>query len=64
MKQKTLKTAKKRITNVTPNGKLMRRTLSTQHLTTGKSKRTLRGSTKKTVISQADTNKIRKMIGC
>lgn len=62
MKQKTVKTASKRITNVTPNGKLMRRKLSAQHLTTGKSKRSLRDSTKKTSISTADSAKIKKLI--
>ena len=62
MKQKTVKTARKRITNVTKSGKLMRRKLSAQHLTTGKSKRALRGSTKKDVISKADSAKIKKMI--
>ena len=62
MKAKTVKTARKRITNVTKNGKLMRRKLSAQHLTTGKSKRTLRNSTKKVAMSQADTKKIRKLI--
>ena len=62
MKAKTVKTARKRITNITKNGKLMRRKLSAQHLTTGKSKRTLRNSTKKVALSQADTKKIRKLI--
>jgi len=62
MKAKTVKTARKRITSVTKNGKLMRRKLSAQHLTTGKSKRTLRNSTKKVAMSQADTKKIRKLI--
>ena len=62
MKLKTLKTARKRITNITKNGILMRRKLSTQHLTTGKSKRALQGSTKKVAIHKADAKKIKKLI--
>lgn len=62
MKLKTLKTARKRITNITKNGKLMRRNTSAQHLTTGKSKRTLQGSNKKSVIHKADAKKIKKLI--
>jgi len=62
MKAKTVKTAKKRIVNVTKNGKLMRRKLTGQHLTTGKSKRTLRNSTKTTPLSHADSKRIKKLI--
>ncbi|AKM82604.1 TPA: 50S ribosomal protein L35 [Candidatus Berkelbacteria bacterium] len=62
MKAKTVKTASKRITNVTKTGKLMRRKLSGQHLTTGKSKRTLRNSTKKMALTHADYRKIAKML--
>lgn len=62
MKQKTVKSAKKRVIKVTKNGKIIRRTLSGQHRTTGKSKRVLRASNKKTTISKSDTKKIKRMI--
>jgi len=62
MKHKTVKSAKKRIVNVTKSGKIMRRNLSAQHLTKGKSKRTLRGSNKKSAISSADRKKIKRLI--
>ena len=62
MKQKTVKSAKKRIVKVTKNGKIIRRTISGQHRTTGKSKRVLRASNKKTTISKADKKNIKNMI--
>jgi len=62
MKQKTVKSAKKRIVNVTSRGKLLRRNISAQHLTQGKSKRTLRGSNKKSQFSKADRKNIKKLI--
>lgn len=62
MKHKTGKSAKKRIVSITKSGKLMRRNISAQHLTSGKSKRVLRGSNKKQELAQADRNKIKKLI--
>lgn len=62
MKQKTVKSAKKRIVKITKNGKIIRRTISGQHRTTGKSKRVLRASNKKTSVSKADKNKFKKLI--
>jgi ribosomal protein L35 len=62
MKQKTVKSAKKRVIKITKKGKILRRTLSAQHLTTGKSKRVLRSSNKKTVIKNADKNKLKRMV--
>lgn len=62
MKPKTVKSARKRVIKITKNGKIMRRTPSAQHLTSGKSKRVLRASNKKQTISKKDEKKIRKLI--
>ncbi len=62
MKQKTVKSAKKRVVKITKRGKLLRRKLSGQHLAAGKSKRTLRASNKKTAIAASDVQKIKRMI--
>lgn len=63
MKFKTVKSAKKRVLRVTKNGIVLRRTLSGQHLAAGKSKRTLRNSTKQKSVDLVDAKKIKKMIG-
>lgn len=62
MKAKVVKSAKKRITNVTKSGKFLHRRLSAQHLTSGKSKRVLRASNKTSDISKADFKKIKSLI--
>jgi ribosomal protein L35 len=62
MKQKTVKSAQKRVVKISGRGKILRRTLSGQHLAAGKSKRTLRASNKKRVISSSDTKKFKRMI--
>ncbi|OGD56399.1 hypothetical protein A2V71_04675 [Candidatus Berkelbacteria bacterium RBG_13_40_8] len=62
MKQKTVKSAKKRVVKVTKSGKLLRRKISAQHLAAGKSKRTLRASNKKTAIASSDVKKMKRMI--
>jgi len=62
MKQKTIKSARKRIIKITKRGKLLRRRLSAQHLAVGKSKRTLRSAGKKSTVSSADRKKIKRLI--
>lgn len=62
MKAKTYKSAKKRVLRVTKSGIILRRTLSGQHLTHGKSKRVLRSSNKQSVISLKDAPKLKKLI--
>jgi len=62
MKQKTVKSARKRIIKITKRGKFLRRKLSGQHLASGKSKRTLRASNKKTTISSSDIKKLKRMV--
>lgn len=57
-KLKTRKAVAKRITNITKNGKILRRATSAQHRTTGKSSRTLRQAKMKEAITPADVKKI------
>lgn len=61
MKIKTVKSASKRIIK-TGRGKFRRRNLSAQHLTAGKSKRTLRAQNKSQQISAADISKLKKLV--
>ena len=61
MKQKTVKSAKKRVV-LSGKGKFLRRRLSAQHLAAGKSKRVKRAANKKLIISQADVRKIKRMV--
>lgn len=61
MKQKTVKTATKRF-RFTKTGKILRRTISAQHLTAGKSKRTLRKNTKMQSVSISDKKNIKQMV--
>lgn len=61
MKQKTVKSAKKRV-SISGKGKFLRRRLSAQHLAAGKSKRVKRNANKKIEISQADSIKIKRMV--
>jgi len=62
MKLKTVKSAKKRIVKITKNGKIIQRKLSAQHLTAGKSKRTLRNKRKTAVMSDANVKNIKKLV--
>jgi len=62
MKLKTVKSAKKRILNITKNNKLIRRKASAQHLVAGKSKRTISSARKTDTIAPADARNIRKML--
>ncbi|MFA6492551.1 MAG: 50S ribosomal protein L35 [Patescibacteria group bacterium] len=61
MKQKTIKTAAKRVTK-TKSGLIQRRTLSAQHLTQGKSKRALKASGRPQTVSSADVKNIKRMV--
>lgn len=62
MKQKTVKTAKKRILKTTKAGKLLRRKLSGQHLTQGKSKRVMSATGKSQAVAKADQKRIKRLI--
>lgn len=62
MKLKTVKSAQKRIANITKRGKLIRRKLSAQHLVSGKTKRTRQNSAKKQVVAKADSKKIKRLL--
>lgn len=61
MKQKTVKSAQKRIIK-TGSGKILRRKITAQHLVMGKSKRARRSSGKPTKISSADLRKVKKLV--
>ena len=61
MKQKTVKSAQKRLMT-TGSGKILRRKLSAQHLAMGKSKRVRRAAGKKVAVSRADQRKIRLLV--
>lgn len=61
MKQKTVKSAQKRLTK-TGSGKILRRKMTTQHLVMGKSKRARRASGQKVAIDQADQRKISRLV--
>ena len=61
-KLKTSKSAAKRIIKVSKNGKIIRRKMSAQHRTKGKSTRTLLSSRKQKNVSKSDTKKIKKLI--
>lgn len=61
MKQKTVKSAQKRIIK-TGSGKILRRKITAQHLVMGKSKRARRLSGKRAKISSADLRKIKRLV--
>jgi ribosomal protein L35 len=61
MKQKTVKTASKRVIK-TGSGKLQRRRLSAQHLVAGKSKRTLQKSSQMAGFSKGNRKRIKKLV--
>jgi ribosomal protein L35 len=62
MKQKTVKTAKKRILKITSNGKIMMRKQSSQHLATRKSKRTKKASGQSVEVSRVNQKNIRRLV--
>jgi len=61
MKLKTVKSVKKRIIK-TGKGKILRRKMTAQHLTMGKSKRVRRAAGKKVEISKSDSAKIKRLV--
>ncbi len=61
-KLKTRKAVAKRIVKITKNGKMMRRSTSAQHRTTGKSSRTLREAKLKQAITPNDVKKVSQML--
>lgn len=60
-KKKTNKSVAKRM-EVTKTGKVMRRSMSAQHLTQGKSKRSLRSAGRKVQTTKAQAKKIKLMV--
>lgn len=62
MKLKTNKSAKKRIVSVSKSGIFMRNKMSAQHLTTGKSKRSLKNTDKKVAVDKTDLKKLKKLL--
>ncbi|MGA2667012.1 MAG: 50S ribosomal protein L35 [Patescibacteria group bacterium] len=61
MKQKTVKSAQKRISK-TGRNKLLRRKMSAQHLSAGKSKRIRSDASKTIAVSKADRKRIKRLI--
>lgn len=61
MKQKTVKSAIKRV-HRTGSSKLMRRKMSAQHLSAGKSKRVRSDASKSVKVSKADAKRIKRLI--
>ena len=61
-KIKTVKSASKRIVKISKNGKLMRLSMSSQHLVRRKSKRARKNALKKIALSLADSNKIKRLL--
>ncbi len=61
-KLKTSKSAKKRIVKISKKNKIIRKKMSAQHRTKGKSKRTLTQSTRNAVLSNTDAKKIKKLL--
>lgn len=62
MKLKTSKSAIKRIARITGTGKIMRKGMSAQHRTSGKSSRSLNNSNKEFEISKANEKIIKKLV--
>ena len=62
MKLKTIKSAQKRIANITGTGKAMRLKMSAQHLAPGKSRRTLKSTKMLLQISGADIKRLKRML--
>ncbi len=62
MKLKTIKSAQKRIANITGTGKAMRLKMSAQHLAPGKSRRTLKSTKMLLQVSGADIKRLKRML--
>lgn len=62
MKLKTVKSAKKRVVNITKNGKIIRRKMSAQHLVAGKSKRTRRSAAAVTTLTKSFSKRVKQMV--
>ena len=60
--KKTNKAAAKRILKLTKGGKILRRTISAQHLASNKSKRSRRASNKKVALCPVDQSRIKKYL--
>ncbi|MCL5794909.1 MAG: 50S ribosomal protein L35 [Patescibacteria group bacterium] len=61
-KLKTSKSAAKRIARITKNKKIIRRGMSAQHLTSGKSKRTKSRAKQNFVVSKASVKHLKKLL--
>lgn len=61
-KLKSSKSASKRILKLTSRGKYLRRAMSTQHLASGKSRRSKESSKKVYAVSSAGRKKIKKLL--
>lgn len=62
MKQKTVKSAAKRIVKITKNGLVLHRKTSAQHRVAGKSKRVRSLADKTVAFNHADAKNIKKMV--
>jgi len=60
-KQKTSKTAAKRIVKVTGTGKILKRKTLAQHLVHRKSKRTIKQSGVNTEVSRPEKNRVKRL---
>jgi len=60
-KQKTSKTAAKRIVKVTRTGKILKRKTLAQHLVHRKSKRTIKQSGVNTEVSRPEKNRVKRL---
>lgn len=61
-KLKTVKSAQKRIIKITANGKLMRLTMSSQHLARKKSKRARKNALMNTTINKVNVKKMKRLV--
>ncbi len=61
-KIKTVKTAAKRISRITKNGKIMRLQMSAQHLARRKSKRAKQNANNQVIVNQSDAKNIKKLV--
>jgi ribosomal protein L35 len=62
MKQKTIKTAAKRIQTITGTGKAMRLKMSAQHLAPGKSRRTLKNAKFLIPVHASDIKRLKRLL--
>lgn len=61
-KIKTVKSAQKRIVKITSNGKILRLSMSSQHLARKKSKRARRNALQSRKINKVDVKKIKRLV--